>query len=266
MNNEQLESLTRKIDRLKSARKFAECIEEVNLLEREDKHPNLRVILAITKASCALALGDLSLAKNAISRLQALSLSPVEEIYRNLVVATIMHEDGKTAEADAVLSINLARKDLYNSEYREALYETLARKGFACADLNRFDTALGFLDQSLGTLPNGEFHDNILLYQGYCLQALGKLDQAEKSLERGIAEGSGDLAADIFYRLGAVRFQKHNYKAAIEAFTNAERNVPHGRVGLGDILSALSEVYRESGDVEMAEQYHKRAQLASTVQ
>ena len=115
-------------------------------------------------------------------------------------------------------------------------------------------------------MSDGDLHESILLYQSYCLQALNRLNEAESILKNALAQDMQGLRADFFYRLGAVYLQKQNFAAAIDAFKNAERYVTQGRISLSDICMALSETYKESGDLDSAEQYRHRAKSQNFIQ
>lgn len=266
MIEKNLELLSTDIERLKREGNFEGCISVVEQLESKAEDLHVRVILAITKATCALRIENLALARSAISQISRSSLNTTERLYFDLVEATVLQQEGNAAGADAILVTILSTKESSQPEHSEVRYEALARRGFIAADSGKFEIALRFLRESHDVLAHGDIDENILLYEAFCLQALGHLDAAELLLSSGIKIDSGNLVADMFYRLGAVYLQKRSYKASMDAFKKAELAMPHGSIRLRDIFLALSEVCRESGELELAEQYATKAKLESSVQ
>lgn len=266
MSDDRLRALAEEIAEYKRKKKYLECITSMERYERESTDKTTRAILLTAKSTCNMLLGNIDSAKEDISRIDTASLSPGEVIYIDLVRANILQDEGKLDEAERVLSAILNINDTYEEQNRELLYETLARKGFILSDRNQFDIALKFLNRSLEVVDNGNLHANILIYCGYCLQALGRLDEAERSLKRSLDEGSGDLASDAFYRLGAVYLQRHDFHRAINAFRNAEQKIDSGRIGLADVYLGLSEAFKECGDIENSDRYLAKAKTSLPVQ
>jgi tetratricopeptide (TPR) repeat protein len=266
MNSDRLTEIANEIADYKRQKRFLECIKKMELYAREEKDASARTIFLTAQATCAMQMGDLPTAEAAIAKIDRSSLTPAERIYVHQVLASILQEQGRLLEADAILSSSLQEPELRREEHREAFHEMLARRGFILAHLNQCDTALRFFDDSLAVQEQGDLIERIRLYQGYCLQAVGRLEEAEKYLRMDVGKGSQDLAADIFYRLGAVLLQKGDYDAAIASFKDAERSLPRGQISLSDILMALSEAYGQIGQIVLAEQCRRRAETCSTIQ
>jgi tetratricopeptide (TPR) repeat protein len=207
MKSEDLSALTQEIEYYKSSHKHAECIQRMDQYEKETADPVVRAVLLTAKATCALQVGDIAVADSAVAKIDTASLTAAMRNYVNLTKATIAHQAGRLDEADRLLSASLASVDLYEAEQRDVLYEALARRGFVQADMNQFGIALDLLRRASAISDQGELCDNIGLYQGYCLQALGRLDEAKERLGKVLKNGSGNLDADAYYRLGAVELQ-----------------------------------------------------------
>lgn len=145
MNSEDLNALTQEIEYYKSSHKHAECIQKMDQYDRETEDPVVRAVLLTAKATCALQVGDISLADSAVSKIDTASLTAGMRNYVNLTKATIAHQAGRLDEAARFLSVSLASRDLYDDEQRDVLYEVLARSGFVQADMNQFGIALDLL-------------------------------------------------------------------------------------------------------------------------
>jgi tetratricopeptide (TPR) repeat protein len=248
MNIENLHVLTQEIEYYKSSDKHAECIQRIDQHEKETSDPVVRAILLIAKAKSALHLQNIALADESLSRVEVASLTGSMQNYVNLTKATTAHMGGRLAEADRLASMILASQEIHNEEQRDVLYEALAQKGFVQADLNQFGVALELLDMA-STVVGAEglsenLSENIAIYEAYCLQALGRLDEAEECL-RHVLSRPGNLRADAYYRLGAIELQKEEFAAAKFDFQNALNKLSGGRLRREDVLSALREA--ESG-------------------
>jgi tetratricopeptide (TPR) repeat protein len=241
MNQGDLVALTQEIEEYKNAQQYVECILRMDHYERETTDPIVKAVLLTAKATCALEIGDIEASRQAVSLIDTASLTIPMRNYVNLTKATVAHEGGQSERAAALLAESLATGEIYSDEQREVLYEALARMGFIQADMNQFDAALGLLSRASAMFDRGDLQENIGLYRAYCLQALGRLQEAEECLQSVLRDGSGEFNANVYYRLGAIHLQQGHFVSSIADFQNALTHRPRGRIRRSDILAALSE-------------------------
>ena len=246
MNIEDLDALTEEIEHYKSSGKHAELMQRMDQHEKETSEPTVVAVLLMAKASAALHLGNQDAADEALSRIDCASLTGAMQNYVNILKATAAHRGGRLAEADMLLSLILSSKEVNSEEQRDVLYEALAQKGFVQADLNHFSVALDLLEMASALASAGDLSENIYISQGYCLQGMGRLDEAEGCLIRALKVGPGKLKADAYYRLGAVELQRENFAEAKSNFQSALSSLPGEGVRREDVLSALREAEASS--------------------
>jgi tetratricopeptide (TPR) repeat protein len=267
MEQNRLVSLAQEVEEYRRYKKYRDCIKQMDMYAKRERDPEVRLGIFMAKATCALQLGDHVAARKALDAVDRNSLSETKGIYFDLILVTLLQEEGNLSEARKILAHNLARQDLLRSEHRDALCEFLARMGFVLADLGDFEVSMKFLNQSLGLMKNDDdLHDTVLIYLGYCLQSKGCLDDAREYFVRVLNEGTGDVVADAYYRLGGVYLQQHNYDLAIAMFKEAENRLPNGRISLENILLAESDAYRANGQIDLAEDALRRSQSRQTIQ
>ena len=254
MNFDDLETLTREIEQYKSAGQHIELIRRMDQYDKETSDPIVKAILLTARATSSLNTDSTAEADEALARIDMASLTAGMQNYVNLVKAATAHQAGRLIEADRLLSAVLASPEIQDEELRDCRHEALARKGFVQADLNQFSAALDLLEMASALVRDSEWSENIDIYEGYCLQALGRLHEAEEILRRSLDRRPGDLKADAYYRLGAIELQKEEFAQAKTNFQNALKNMPCGRMRLEDIFSALRD----------AEEALTRPNLAST--
>jgi len=217
--------------------------------EEETSDPEVMAVILMAKANSAFHLRDLVLADEALSGIDLDLLMPGMQNYVNLIKSTAAHLGGRLAEADKLLNLILASKEIHAEEQRDALYEALALKGFVQADLGQFNTALDLLEMALSIVGaedlSENLSENIAVHKGYCLQALGRLDEAEVCLADLLKLDSLRMKADAYYRLGAIKLQMEEFAAAKMNFQNALANLSTGGLRREDILSAMSETDKE---------------------
>lgn len=241
MGIDNLDTLTKEIEYYKSSNNHIELMRRMDQLEGETSDPIVRAVLLATKATSALITHNQVAADEALSRIDMALLTGAMQNYVTLTKASAAHMGGRLAEADRLLSMVLASEEIHDEEQRDNLYEALAQKGFVQADLNQFDVALNFLEMASALASTGEVLENIYISRAYCLQALGRLNEAEECLRRALETKPGKLRADAYYRLGAVQLQREEFALARSSFRNALRSLPGGGIQREDILSALGE-------------------------
>jgi tetratricopeptide (TPR) repeat protein len=264
VDSNDLNDLTQEIEFLKGSQRYAECIQKMDKHAKQTVDPLVRAVLLTAKATCALQLGDIPVADSAASAIDTTKLTAAMKNYVDLTKATVAHEAGRLDEADQHLSAILASESLSDDEQRDVLYEALARRGFVQADKKQFGNALDLLQQATAIFGQGELRDNIGLYRGYCLQALGQLNEARESLKAVLQVGTGSLDADAYYRLGAVEMQDGDLSAAVSDFQLALTSLPRGRITRANILAAIGEAEKQS--VELKRMNEARVQGKSRIQ
>ena len=266
MNDQRYLDLAKKIASYKKAGRYADCISAMARYEATETDFRIRNILFTAKASCALELGDIELARQAFSHISQDILTSTELLYVDLLHAGLLLEEGHLTDADRIVSALLSTEGINLDEHSDELYVALATKAIALAHMNKFEDAISFLDRASLILPEDDLKESIFLYRGYCQQALGRLDEAEVSLKKALNECSGKVLSDTLYRLGAVYLQKGETDAAIEAFSKSAQNLARGRMAMHDIFVGLSKAYKDKGDIDLAEQYLLKARKESVVQ
>jgi tetratricopeptide (TPR) repeat protein len=217
MEENRLISLAHEVEEYRREMRYADCIKKMDVYAKGERDPAVRLGIFMAKATCALQLGDYSIARRALSEINRNNLSETEAIYFDLILVTLLQEEGNLSEARRILTSNLARQELLRSEHREAFCEFLARMGFVLADLGDFEVSMGFLKQSLDLMKNdNSLRDTVLIYLGYCLQSKGCVDDARERFIQVLNEGTGEVVADAYYRLGGVYLQQCLKKPKID--------------------------------------------------
>jgi len=266
MNIDDLAALAEEIKSYKDRHEYGECISQMDRYERETIDPTVRSILLTAKATCALQLNDLSTAEDAVS---GIDIEPLTSAMRNYVYLTrgaVAQKSGQLDLAVSLFSTIIDSKEAYEPAHRDVLYEGFARLAFLYAQKNQFAAAFDLLERATIISPEGDLRDDIDIYRGYCLQALGRLQAAEQRLKHVLDTGSRELKADAYYRLGAVLLQAGNHKAAIDNFQRALSSLPYGRIARSEILAALIEAKDEQSIVDEIEGSTKRTEAKLTVQ
>lgn len=224
---------------------YQECLQ---CLERHEKEANdfeYRAIVLIAKSNCAMHLGDWVMAENAIN---AIDITPLQLEIKNCVYlsrAAVAHHLGQLEKAESLFLSILASDETKEEPPSRIVYEAAARLGMLYSHQNKFRTSMDLLQKAEFMIPDGDFRDDIGIYQGYCLQGLGRLDEAEQTVRNVLENGSGDLKSSAYYRLGAIQLQKGDCDAAIESLQSALDSLPHGRIAESDIMAALEEAKDE---------------------
>jgi tetratricopeptide (TPR) repeat protein len=245
MNDSFFKELEDEIKGYYDRKEYAACLERMEMRERETTDLDARAIVLTAKSNCAAHLGNLRLAENSAFAIDIETVSPEIRNYVYLTQGCIAGLTGQTERAESLFAAIIASKEAHAEPEPRALYEALGRLGSLYAHKNRFPTALDLLQKASILMPNGDLRDNFDLHTAYCLQALGRLDEAKECLNNVLENGSGELRADAYYRLGAVQLQAGEYEAAIDSFHRALDNLSHGKIAKSDILTALGEAEDE---------------------
>lgn len=239
MDDNAYKELGEEIKGYKSRKEYAECVKRMEEREQETTDPEFRAIVLMAKATCSAQMGDFASAENAAFAIDMGPLSPEMRNYVKLTKASISRLTGQLERGEVLFREILASEEAHSEEQRDVLYEASARLGIAYAHKNRFAAALDLLQQASILMPDGDLHDDIGLYLGYCLQALGRLDEAEEILKPLLENGLRELAADIYYRLGAVQLQARDCDAAIDSFQRALGSLTGDEALRADIVAGL---------------------------
>lgn len=245
MDGEFFRELAEEIKRYKERKEYAQCIRRIEEHQRNISDPVALAILLIAKSTCAADLGDFATAENAAFAIDVEPLTLEMRNYVNLTKANVAESVGKLELAESLYCAIIASKETHAEQQPDALYEALARLGFLYANRNRFVAALNLLQKADLLIQNGDLHDSVGIYIGYCLQALNRLDEATECLQEVLHKGSGELIADAYYRLGAVQLQTGDCESAIESFQGAQNSLPHGNIAKSEILAALQECKKQ---------------------
>jgi tetratricopeptide (TPR) repeat protein len=100
---------------------------------------------------------------------------------------------------------------------------------------------LPLLEKASLLSPDGFLRDDIDIDLSYCLQAVGRLDEAKGYIKSISDREPEKIIVDAYYRLGSVQFQAEEYEAAIDSLQRALSHLPHGKIAESDILTALRE-------------------------
>jgi len=241
MNDDKVRALWEDIEYYKSRKKYAECVKRMEEREKEVTDPVGQAILLTAKSTCAAQMGNLALAEKAAFAIDMEPLSPEMRNYVNLTRASISHSLGRLEQAESLFSAILASKEAHAEQQPGALCEAFARLGMLYGHKKRFAAALDLLQRASILMPDGDLRGDIGVWLGYCLQGLGRLDEAKECLRYVLDNGSGEMNAHAYYRLGAVQLQAGECEAAIDSFGHALRSLPHGGIAESDILAALQE-------------------------
>jgi tetratricopeptide (TPR) repeat protein len=266
MDDGIFKELENEIKNYKDRKEYAACIQRMKEREKEATNPEVRAVVLLAKATCALQIGNLALAEEAASAIDMQPLSPEMRNYVSLVRADISSSTGQSERAESLYSAIIASKEARTEQQPDALYEAFARLGFLYAHKNRFAAALDLLQKASILMPNGDLRDDIGIWLGYCLQALNRLDKAKECLRDVLDHGSGEMIVDAYYRLGAVQLQTGDYDDAIDSFQRALSSLPHGRTKQADILAALSEAEEEQADTGTNHKQITRSRFKPPVQ
>jgi tetratricopeptide (TPR) repeat protein len=245
MEDSEGRALAEEIKGYKDRKEYAECVKRMEEREKEVTDPVARAILLTAKATCASQMGDLALAESAAFAIDTEPLSGGMRNYVYLTQGSIASVTGQPERAELLFSAILASKEVHEEHQRDVLYEAFGRLGSLYADKNRFTAALDLLQKASILMPDGDSRDNFDLYLAYCLQALGRLDEAKECLKDVLENGSGEMKADTYYRLGAVQLQAGEYDLAMDSLHRALDSQPDRETLRSDILSALQEVKDE---------------------
>lgn len=245
MDENGYKELEEEIKGYKDRKEYAECVQRMEQLEKEVTDPDTRTIVLTAKSTCAAQMGDWATAESAISKVDLVPLSPEMRNCTNMVRGSVAHHLGQLERAESLFSGILASKEAHAEQQREILYEATARLGMLYSNQNRFRSALDLLQRAELMVPNGDLRESIGIYLGYCLQAFGRLAEAEQHLKQVLENGSGELKVDAWYRLGAVQLQAGDCEAAINSFQSALDSLPNGGISESDILLALQEARDE---------------------
>ena len=210
-------------------------------LEKEITDPVIRAIVLMAKATCASQMGNLVLAENAAFAIDIEALSPELRNYAKLIRGSISTLTGQSERAESLFLTIISSKEAYAEQQPDALYEAFARLGISYSKRSRFATALDLLQKASILMPDGDLRDVIGISLGYCLQGLGRFDEAKECLKDVLDNGSGEMNADAYYRLGAVQLQAGECEAAIDSLQRALSSLPHDGSIESDISAALRE-------------------------
>lgn len=245
MDDNGYKELEEEIKGYKDRKEYAECVKRMEEHERRTTDPVVWAIVLMAKATCSAQMGDFASAEKAAFAIDIEPLSFEMRNYVNLTRANTARSTGQLDLAESLFRAILVSKEAHPEPPPDALYEALARLGFLYADKNKFAPALDLLQRASILMPDGDLRDDIGIDLGYCLQALGRMDEAEEVLKAVLENGSGELTADAYYRLGAVQLQAGDCDAAIKSLQHALDSLPHGRPTKSDILAALQEAKDE---------------------
>lgn len=136
--------------------------------------------------------------------------------------------------------------------------------GRALAQFGRHDTALEYFKRAIllaENTPGAGYPYIAVIGRGEALLALGKLSEARKVFEAALENAAGSRAlgyqVELLTQLGALHGANGNRQLGIEYLEKAANSAVEGQL---DRLTAramleLAKLYRESGDVEKAEEY-----------
>jgi tetratricopeptide (TPR) repeat protein len=233
--------LEEEISRYKNRKEYAECVKRMDEHVKETINPVVRAIALMAKCTCAAQMNDLALAENAAFAIDMEPLSPEMRNYVNLVRADVLSLIGESKEAESLFFTILTSKEQYSEQMRDVLYQASAKLGILYVTWKRYSQALTLLEKASLLMPDGYLRDYVDIDLAYCLQSLGRADEAKGCLKSIIDRGPEEFIVDAYYRLGAIQLQTGECEAAIDSFQSALNNLPRGKIAESDILTALRE-------------------------
>lgn len=242
MEDNKANALAEEIDGFYHRGQFAECIKRMDERLKESTDPGERAVALMAKSTCARHLKDFGLAETAAFAIDMEPLSPELRDYANLVRADILSATGQSTRAESLFLSILRREDAFTERRRDVLCKALAKLGFLYVTWNRYAAAVPLLEKASLLGADGFLRDDIDIDLAYCLQALGRLDEAKAFLKSILDREPQGIIVDAYYWLGAVQLQAEEYEAAIDSLQHALNHLPHGKVAESDILAALREI------------------------
>lgn len=245
MDDTLARELEAEIRTYKDRKEYEECVRRMEEREKEANDPEYRTIVLTAKSNCAANLGDWAMAETAINSIDITPLSPEMRNRVNLVRAIVVRHLGQPEQAESLFLGILTSEEARAEKKSEIIYEAAARLGIAYSHQNRFRAALDLLQKAEFMIPDGDFRDDIGICLAYCLQGLGRFEEAEHAVRRVLEYGSEEARADAYYRLGAIQLQAGFCEAAIDSFEHALSSSPHCGIAESDIVAALEEAKEE---------------------
>lgn len=239
MEDNKRDEFAEEIDGFYDRQEYAECIKRMDERLKESTDPEERAVALMAKSTCARYLKDFGLAESAAFAIDMEPLSPETRDYANLVRADILSATDESKRAEALFLSILSREDAFTERRRDVLCRALAKLGFLYATWNRYAAALPLLEKASLLGADGFLRDDLDIDLAYCLQALGRLDEAKEYLKSIIDREPQGIIVDAYYWLGAVQLQAEDYQAAIDSLQRALSHHPHGKVAESDVLTLL---------------------------
>jgi hypothetical protein len=151
---------------------YVQCLKKLDSYLELETDLKARSIHNLGKATCALHLNNVSVAKEALSNVDTRTMSNEERIYLDRVQISIFEKDKNWLAAKELLTRNLEKPELQYEEHGEVRYEFLGKMGCALTNLGQFREALKYLKEGKAGTEKGAMLDSFCAYEANCLQAL----------------------------------------------------------------------------------------------
>jgi tetratricopeptide (TPR) repeat protein len=251
-----------RIAELQDSGQFEEVIRESQAALRETTDPNEQASLLIDGINASEFVGQLREARQMLDKLKRLHIPDVESrLNAEFCEPVLLTWEEKLKEGVAAFAAMLQRHgELLRQPDFRYLYERIqSRRALALVELERFTEALPIAQEAVRfSFDNQEEEQSIYFSLAVCLDETGDLESAKKEFIRVIGFGiKNGLEENARYRLAKLYFLTGGFAQARQQLETIVRDHPKGDfvVARKNLYEALSQTYRQLGDIVNAERY-----------
>jgi len=174
-----------------------------------------------------------------------------EEAFRNAIAGVLesQYRQQKWTECMATADTLLGAEPT-PAYRRRALYQA----AYACYQLEKFEQALPYLEKLQPLIEGDPMAPQATFFLAESYRQTGKLDEAAAKYAAAVTGFKGAVAAEVYYRLGFVRFTQQKYDEAIEAFDQSIKTEKGGAFS-DEALLYLGRSWLEKKEYTKAIQY-----------
>ncbi len=194
-----------------SMRKYAEAEPMLKALVAKGKAGD-KEQLALLHGQCLLQLDKPADAEAVFA---SVIRSTSDGIFRNAIAGVLEAQYRQGKWTDCIASADTLLKAGTTPDYQKrALYQA----AYACHQLEKFAQALPYLEKLQPLVEDDPMAPQATFFLAESYRETGKLEEAAEKYTAAVSGFKGEVAAEVYYRLGFVRFTQAKYDEAIAAF------------------------------------------------